>query len=214
MKSFWTENKVFLIPCLLLWLTLLIVVISIPKSELHLFINRHNFSFGDSFFQYYTHIGGFLFIAAIIVGLLFYKYQASLFVCLSELLAVLIVFPLKILFAVDRPLLHFADVPLHLVDTVILENSLSFPSGHSACAFALFMSLAVLVKLKGIKFLFFILAVLVAYSRVYLSHHFVEDVFAGSVIGVLSVFFVYLLFYTKSRDNAMLSNSLRTVMFK
>ncbi|MEJ7660925.1 MAG: phosphatase PAP2 family protein [Hymenobacter sp.] len=40
-----------------------------------------------------------------------------------------------------------------------------------------------LVKDKRWGYVFLLLAALAAYSRVYLAQHFVEDVFAGSILG-------------------------------
>ena len=43
------------------------------------------------------------------------------------------------------------------------------------------------------KFVFFLIALLVGYSRVYLSQHFFEDVYVGSIIGVSVTLVVYYL---------------------
>lgn len=39
--------------------------------------------------------------------------------------------------------------------------------------------------------MWFVLALLAAYSRIYLSQHFFADVYAGSLIGVLTTILVY-----------------------
>ena len=43
----------------------------------------------------------------------------------------------------------------------------------------------------SLQVLFFILALLGGYSRIYLSQHFATDVFAGGIIGVISVAILY-----------------------
>ena len=69
----------------------------------------------------------------------------------------------------------------------------SFPSGHSTCAFALYFALSLILDNKIIKSICFTIALLVAYSRVYLSQHFFEDVYAGSLIGVVTTIIIFYL---------------------
>jgi len=47
--------------------------------------------------------------------------------------------------------------------------------------------LAILSKNNTLKLLLFIVALLVGYSRVYLSQHFFIDITAGSVFGTLTI---------------------------
>ena len=65
----------------------------------------------------------------------------------------------------------------------------SFPSGHTAAAFASATSLYLSDKEKG-KFLF-IPAILTAISRVYLLVHYPTDVIAGAIIGIISAISVH-----------------------
>ena len=59
----------------------------------------------------------------------------------------------------------------------------SFPSGHSATAFACATVLAALTPRWRLPF--FVLAALIAFSRLYNGVHYPTDVLAGSVLGVL-----------------------------
>lgn len=60
-------------------------------------------------------------------------------------------------------------------------GSWSFPSGHSACSFA---CASVLSRRYGRRrSVFYSLASLVAFSRVYLGHHYPSDVLSGATIG-------------------------------
>jgi membrane-associated phospholipid phosphatase len=61
----------------------------------------------------------------------------------------------------------------------------SFPSGHTTGAFSLFCFIALIFPHKNRWYgaLFFLLALSVAYSRMYLAAHFFEDVYAGSILG-------------------------------
>jgi membrane-associated phospholipid phosphatase len=67
----------------------------------------------------------------------------------------------------------------------------SFPSGHTMTAFALALFLSILIRNKFWGVLLLILAILVAYSRVYLFQHFPKDVFAGSIFGVFAVLIAF-----------------------
>jgi membrane-associated phospholipid phosphatase len=89
---------------------------------------------------------------------------------------------------VPRPVEFFGDsFTLQLVHGVKLYKWHSFPSGHTASAFALFFTLAVFSSKDWIKFLCFIFALGVGYSRIYLSQHFLIDITAGSFIAVMVV---------------------------
>jgi len=79
----------------------------------------------------------------------------------------------------------------HFIDGVTHVGNASFPSGHSATAFGVALILSIFEKNKKRSMLYFFAAVLVGYSRVYLGQHFLQDVFFGSMIGVVSALIVY-----------------------
>ena len=62
----------------------------------------------------------------------------------------------------------------------------SFPSGHTVTAFSTTVLITYWCKNKLWGFPLLLVAILVGYSRMYLSEHFFEDVTAGSVIGVIT----------------------------
>ena len=80
---------------------------------------------------------------------------------------------------------------LHFVDGVKLHSLQSFPSGHTGTSFNVFLTLAIITKNKFLKLTYFILAVLVAYSRIYLSQHFMIDIVVGSIIAVILTLFIF-----------------------
>lgn len=71
---------------------------------------------------------------------------------------------------------------------VPVPGSYSFPSGHSASSFAAAMVLLFDNKKFGVAGL--VLAVLIAFSRMYLYVHYPTDVAAGILLGILSAFLV------------------------
>ena len=64
------------------------------------------------------------------------------------------------------------------------QHDYSFPSGHTTASFAA----ATVLFLNRFKYwpVFAVLAVLIAFSRLYLYVHFPSDVLAGAVIGILA----------------------------
>jgi undecaprenyl-diphosphatase len=93
-------------------------------------------------------------------------------------LAALAVTALKETFDRARPPL--ADASLSAVGPI--PESASFPSGHSATAFA--AAVAVGLLYPRLRRPLLALAALVAISRVYLGVHYVSDVVVGTVLGV------------------------------
>lgn len=183
MKKFWA----FYIPYLLFVLILFVLILCSSKADLHLWLTSSNSPVGDVFFHYYTYVGDWLPYLAVVL-LLFYKYRMALLILFSQLLSGLISQILKHLFDESRPLLYFnmyfPNVQLHRVAGEHLHTVHSFPSGHTVTAFAFFLALAFYSKKPSLHFLYVVLAILVGYSRVYLSQHFAIDVLAGSLIGV------------------------------
>lgn len=58
----------------------------------------------------------------------------------------------------------------------------SFPSGHTLCAFMCATIIAAHIFWVGV--IFFVVAVLVAFSRMYLYVHYPSDVFVGALMGI------------------------------
>lgn len=70
-----------------------------------------------------------------------------------------------------------------LPEIALLENSFSFPSGHTISSFAAATALFVHNKRLGTPAL--LLAALIAFSRLYIYVHFPSDVLAGTLLGWL-----------------------------
>lgn len=190
----------FLIPYAIILLASGFILAIYSKPDIHIWLNRYNSGFSDWVFSHVTYLGDGIFVICIALVLLFYSLRSSVFLLTSYLSTGLVVQILKRIVFADylRPVKYFNDtVQLHLVDGVRLLNGHSFPSGHSASAFALFLSLAVISRNRYIQVICFILACTVAYSRVYLSQHFLVDIVAGSMIGVIGTLTLYIVFYKR-----------------
>jgi undecaprenyl-diphosphatase len=94
----------------------------------------------------------------------------------------------KAIIYAPRPSLYFK---LHeykyYIDTFATSRAgaNSFPSGHSASVFALVTVFSVYCKRKYISFCLIVIGILAGYSRIYLAHHFLIDVLAGMILGLL-----------------------------
>lgn len=94
-----------------------------------------------------------------------------------------------------RPAKFIGKDQLVLVDGVDMHELFSFPSGHTTAAFAMAYMLVFLFPSKRNQILFFGLAAAVAYSRIYLSQHFIEDVMAGTLVGIIVPIIVMFVFF-------------------
>jgi len=190
------ENKYFFIPLSLFTITGLIIILQVPKGEIILWVNSWHNSFLDVYFLTFSTIGsGIYFLFGLIILALF----CVRFIILGLAMFLgsgLIIQILKHSFQMPRPSAWFeSDVlsSLNLVEGVKLYNTLSFPSGHSASGFAIFLFLALITKHKYLGVLFFILAFSVAFARIYLVQHFFIDIYFGSIIGAVSALYFYII---------------------
>jgi membrane-associated phospholipid phosphatase len=191
------ENRAFLLPYLLFLLGggLLITVYS--KPALHLYINEHSQGLADTFFRFVTWLGDGLTVTFFALIFLLWQVRSGLLLAISGILAGILTQSLKrtMFSSMERPKKYFEDLhqQLHLVPGVENYGGHTFPSGHTASAFALYFALSILSENKLLKTAFFFLALLVGLSRVYLSQHFFNDIYAGSIIGIASVLLTWLL---------------------
>ena len=87
-------------------------------------------------------------------------------------------FILKPLFARPRP----CDIRPEMLTLVARPHGWSFPSGHTASAFAAAFALCLQNRKLGVPAL--VLAAFIAFTRLYLYVHFPTDVLGGAVLGI------------------------------
>ena len=96
---------------------------------------------------------------------------------------------------VVKAIVHRPRPPASLQVIPGLETSFSFPSGHTAGAATLVLTLAYLTwkgprghrRLLALTFGSIVIIALVGGSRLYLGYHFVTDVIAGACLGVVTL---------------------------
>lgn len=134
---------------------------------------------------FFTRLGdsGFLWILISAILLCFKKTRgiglASLFAMLLGLICTNLI--LKNLVARPRPY----ETVLGALPLMIEGDPLSFPSGHTTAAFAAAGVWFRSVSRKWAGALALVLAALMGFSRMYIGVHYLSDVLAGMVIGVL-----------------------------
>lgn len=181
----------FLIFYTLLLLFLIIGLVFQEKGNWELWINSQHHPFLDLFFKTITNLGDGLVAVFLIIPLILRRYANGVLLALGFFIhAILVHLGKKVFFNGSlRPLAYFADMELHKVSGVKTAFFNTFPSGHTASIFLFIMILLLTHSFNKIwQVSLLMLAVLVAFSRVYLLQHFVWDVFAGSLVGVFSAF--------------------------
>ena len=197
----------FLIPTLILALSIALLLAIIPKGELHLLLCQPHMPFLDTIVPVFSDLVDWLPYLTILL-LLFYRAGWATFLASNLLLSTLIVQPIKHLINAPRPLTWFAEnmpnATLPLVDGVKMNLWLSFPSGHTTTFFVLFFSISIILCAENCKgknilsFLCFLLATFGAYTRIYLSQHFALDVLAGILIASFTTILLYFVLVRKT----------------
>ncbi len=165
-----------------------LILIFFTKASVHLFINRFHSPCLDVYFKQTTFLGDGISAAILVVLLLFVRYRYAMMMALSNIVCSVLVQLLKrLIFAESvRPHEFFKGIKnLYLVPGVEVYSFHSFPSGHSATIFTTCTLLCLMTKRRPLRVLLFLLALSISFSRVYLSQHFFEDIYAGAILGVI-----------------------------
>ncbi len=190
MKKYHKSFNWFLYPYILFFIVGIVTILVTQKGDILLFINKYSSNSFDSFFLVVTDIGLGSFVAIVGAALLFYKFRWGLFILINlAWVGIFTNFFKRVLFPhLPRPFHHFYydDLYRFIHDAPLIYYS-TFPSGHTMTIFGFCSMLAYLMKNKLLSLSFFLLALLVGISRVYLLQHFFIDIYVGSVLGLVSL---------------------------
>ena len=161
-------------------------------------INTRFSDFMDGLMYMATYMGRVEVILPVLALLMLHrKYQNLWYFTTALLCNIVPLFTQKLLkafFDRPRPLYYFYHSGWLHFDTWWDQLFYkSFPSGHTEGAFSFFCFLSLLLpnKYRWFGFVFFILAFMVGYSRVYLAAHFFADIYFGSIVGCTLTLLIY-----------------------
>lgn len=181
------NNKTYFIFSSVMLIAGLAFLLIFGKEQSFLMLNAFHTQPLDVFVTYYTHLGdGYFSVFMVVLLYILQRRTLAIAVLLSFLLSGVLAQILKKNFSMPRPRVVFdASVYNNFIEGVTVTGHHSFPSGHTATAFALVFTMLLFMKSNWSKWGLVFLAFGVAYSRVYLGQHFLSDVIAGASIGML-----------------------------
>lgn len=202
-KPYTSYNPFFIWPFVVWLVGGGIILLTHSSEDIFRFVNQNHNGFLDVFMYRSTMLGEGAVIVLVLLLLLgarqFRNWWYFVAAILSNVVPSLIIQLIKRSVGAPRPLKLFEEAEwIHTLPEWprLMENS--FPSGHTCGAFCFFTFLSFILpaKYRPLGLLFFMLALIVAYSRIYLAVHFFADVYVGSVIGTA---FVMLIFFIMTR---------------
>ncbi len=193
------DSKIFFILFLLMVIGSSYIIINFEKAFFLEFLDKHRTPYINKAFIQITKIGEYYTYVFLFFYFLYKKSRVSFSILFLGAVMPLVSYFLKQYFKHPRPLTYFRKTidsfPVEIIDGVSYHSGHnSFPSGHTMAAFSIFTLLSLFSKNKYFQILYFVLAFLVGFSRIYLAQHFLDDVLFGSTIGVLLGILSYYLF--------------------
>jgi membrane-associated phospholipid phosphatase len=188
-RSFLILNKYYYLTVLLYVIFGGFLLLSTTKDVVTLWVNKNYDPILDTIILVTNQMGEAWFSATVLIVIWVMKgwrYAVLALICFLLSLGVTM-FTKHILFPGElRPVPYFElrEETLRLIEGVVQLQTESFPSGHTSASFSVFTVIAVILPKKRWHWIFAFLALIVAYSRLYLSQHFITDVYAGMIIGV------------------------------
>lgn len=197
-KQLLRDNGWFYYPYLVLLAVCTYFLVVLNKGDVTIFFNSHNTPFLDIFFKYFTYVGTFWICLPLIVY--FFKCDKMYaYLLLSSYALSGIVTQLLKRVLIDPNFRPYWELKynFHQVEGELIKKTFSFPSGHTCTAFLMFLVFSFYFKNHYLSFIFFVAAVLVGISRMYLYQHFFVDTVVGSFMGVLFTTVIYIVFKRK-----------------
>ena len=185
------QIKVLFIPYLVILLACLCIKLAFTREQIYFTVNSWHFGFGDVVAPLFTDLGDGTVVVVIALIAIFFNFRKGFLLATSYALTSLVAQALKFIFVMPRPAIYFKDQLSHIyfIKGVEMLETHSFPSGHTVSSFSAAVVFTYLTTKKSWGIFFLVVAMLIGYSRMYLSEHFFEDVAAGSAIGVLVTVF-------------------------
>jgi membrane-associated phospholipid phosphatase len=181
------QIKLFFILYLVLLAACLVIKFLFSRQDIFFAVNSRHSDWADLIAPYLTDLGNgwTIIILSVIVAL--FNYRVAFLLATTYGVTSIVAQVIKHLVNAPRPKLLFHNQlsHIHFVKGLYIDTIGSFPSGHTVTAFSTAIVITYLYKNKNWGIPLLIIAMLVGFSRMYLSEHFFEDVVGGSVIGVI-----------------------------
>ncbi len=165
----------------------LFTLLVIEKGDAVLYFAERRADWASISFRILTLWGDGIVVAVLIGSYLFIHYGQALTLSVIALLQLGTAALLKrVVFGnVPRPRRFFEVIePEWLIEGVEHHSNYAFPSGHTLTAFSVSFFIALTTRSRLLALGVWLLAVLAGLSRVYLFQHFLQDVVAGSLVGM------------------------------
>jgi len=199
----WRNNWLFIGGTLLFLVLSGAMIATSNQGDTLVAINKLRTPAWDVFFKIGTHFAEPIAYAGVLLTVSAFSYRKALFVIFSGAMAGIFAGTLKAIFAQARPMRWFFDNYEGIWHSLnhfeeewrSWDAASSFPSGHATSAFALYGFLAFCAQRNklSVSALCLALAVMVAFSRMYLLYHFLRDVTVGAFLGLCIAALVYYL---------------------
>ena len=162
------------------------------KNKLFLMLNGNMGIVADYVFAFFTWLGnGSLWVVLLLITLFVLRRKDAWPLLVGGFILSTILTQICKYWIIPReprPWSAFTDHSLfHHVSFVEPLLISSFPSGHTATAFSIYLTLCLLIRKKWWVMTGLLYAILVGYSRIYLAQHFPFDVAAGIIVAIISV---------------------------
>ncbi len=206
-KTFLHANRFFLSGVVLLLLFNAYVLATNNQGDILVAINKMRRPWADRLFILGTRLGEPEAYAIVLLVASAIRWRTAIFAVFTGAAAGIITAIAKGIFAQARPMRWFMDNAEEVWHSLDLFNENmrnwgfnSFPSGHSASAFALYGFVCFNVRRPkvAISIFCFLVAAQVGFSRMYLLFHFLRDVTVGAALGLLigiAMYFLQFKFY-------------------
>lgn len=198
------KNNFFYIASLLLTISAVFFLCTNTKANSFIILNVFHSASLTIFFQNITICGDGLFtlLLFVVIMLSFKKHrELGVLLLLGYLSSGILSQIIKHFVMSPRPSVYFESLHYsYYLDTFsnCRIGFRSFPSGHTASAFAMVTVFTNYFKTRHIWAFSLLFAMAIGYSRIYLAHHFPIDVLAGATLGILSGTFS-ILWYRKNK---------------
>ncbi|WP_425185817.1 phosphatase PAP2 family protein [Flaviaesturariibacter amylovorans] len=173
------------------------LLLAYGKEQSFVLLNGLNTPALDRLMPYVTYLGDGLIYIPILLLTYFFRRDYLVAIIAGILLCTLFsqgmknwIYPEEL-----RPFsLEAKQIAIHKVEGVELHRKYSFPSGHTSTAFTCALLLAALLRQRIWVIAMPFVALAVGFSRIYLAQHFLTDVTAGMMIGIVSSYLALLIY--------------------